>query len=170
MNRGAHFLVWSGALAVPAINLTPQPPPPFGLAAWNRTGLTVDFAAKMTASGAPTWYATAQRSGTDTGPDEGELGMSASEEPITRLRVENAGNELTFNDNGALSLSDHYGAGGTTSAWTMRVQFADGTLVETNTVQRAGNGFLAWRIPNDGSRAVIAAVNDGTEFIIGAYQ
>ena len=163
-------IIWGGALPIPAIELTTQPTPPFSLATWFREGqgLIIDFAAFFTASGNTRWWATSQRAGTDVGPTEGNLYLGPEDIPITRIQESNNGANILMNNNDPFSLAGHFGASGTTSQWTLRIQTASG-IVESNSINTSGGGFCNFAIAL-ADRAAIRAINDGTELIYGAYR
>ena len=98
------------------------------------TGLDVDAAALLVASAPGTNgndpYANSDRAGTDT-PFDGELGLSATETVISRVRRISA-TELVLNDNdnpSALGLGVYFSAGGDGSDLTLYLQTADDGLV-----------------------------------------
>ena len=43
-------------------------------------------------------------------------------------------------------------------------------MVETDQIDQSGNNNIRWDIPDDGSREVIAAIDQDTELLIGTYQ
>ena len=155
-----NWVFWSGAAATPVISLTPQPPPPFGLTYYDRTGLTVDCAAHIIASGDATWWATAQRGGTDTVPAEGELGLSASQALITRIFRNATGTRVTINDNNPLDFSQYFGPSGSTSERTMKIQTDETTIVSTGQIQSSGGNFVVFEF-DAGDAATILGITDG---------
>ena len=77
------------------------------LSHWDSSGLIVDAAAVLVSTGFPELYANSDRGGTGV-PLEGELGLSATQTEISRIRWN--GSNLILNDNNvpsALTLSDY---------------------------------------------------------------
>ena len=92
-------------------------PPPLLLSDWDDTGLEVVSAALLVASGpgtvASNIYADSDRGGSDT-PLDGELGLSATETLISRIRRLDA-TMLVLNDNdnpNSLALNTYFNSGG----------------------------------------------------------
>ena len=76
-------------------------------------------------------YAAAARGGTDT-PLDGEIGVSPTDEPITRIRLTN-NTTLVINDNGALNLNTYFtGDGDDITLWVMN----EARVVQGATVSR----------------------------------
>ena len=102
------------------------------LADFPGTTLTPDWSVLLERSATgTTLYAAAARGGTDT-PLDGEIGVSPTEEPITRIRLTN-NTTLVINDNGALNLNTYFtGDGDDITLWVMN----EARVVQGATVSR----------------------------------
>ena len=127
------------------------------LANFDDSGLEVDVAALLVASAPGTignnLYANSDRSGTDT-PLDGELGLSATETVISRIRrLETALIVLNDNDNPAvLDLDTYFGAGGDGSDLTFYLQTSSDGLVSfavADQLDTSGESFLRLNLPAD---------------------
>ena len=136
------------------------------LAEYDTTGLEVDAAALFVAAAPTDIYADANRGGTQT-PEDGELGIGAGQTLITRIRVRDNGDRIGLNDNDvptALDMSTHFGAGGTTSAWTLTIQTA-AWAVSSNQVGTSAGNFINWTFGADDA-ALLDGIGAGERVII----
>ena len=142
--------------------------PPQMLSDWDDTGLEVEAAARIVASGGETLYADSDRGGTDT-PAEGELGLGAGEVPISRIRVLDSGGRINLNDNDnpvALSLATFFGASNTTSEWTAYIQLEDGTLITSDQLAATTGRAANFTISDSDDQAALNAIASGDSFIV----
>ena len=147
------------------------PVPPLTLADFDSAGLDVDALALITAAAPETIYADSNRGGTQT-PEDGEMGLGAGETLITRIRITDAGASVTLNDNDtpvALVLSDFFGAGGTTSAWTLTLQTA-ARVMTSDAISVSGSNFGRFAFTDAADIAAINGIGAGDLFIIAVAQ
>ena len=138
------------------------------LSDWDDTGLEVEAAARIVASGGETLYADSDRGGTDT-PAEGELGLGADEVPISRIRVLDSGGRINLNDNDnpvALSLATFFGASNTTSEWTLYIQLEDGTLITSDQLAATTGRAANFTIADSDDQAALNSIASGDSFIV----
>ena len=107
-------------------------------------------AALMVASDTENYYADSDRGGTDS-PLDGELGLSATETVISRIRRDTA-LQLILNDNDspvALAIGDYFSLGEGLDA-TIHVQTLDGveSFVVDGAVDAPGGNFIRFNIPS----------------------
>ena len=146
---------------------------PFDLGAWDRTGLTVEFAALITSGGSGgTLFAIPPRGTTGT-LDDGDFLVGPDDAPITRILV--SGDTLTFNDNSAFAWSVHYGSGGAGENQSIHFQTeSDGTYeAPISDILRAtnplGGGFLTITMPT-ALATIVNGISGGNSFIVGFYE
>ena len=140
------------------------------LADFDTTGLDVDVLALFVAAAPTDIYADANRGGTQT-PEDGELGIGSGPTLITRIRVRDNGDRVGLNDNnvpGVLDLNVHFGAGGTTSAWTLTIQTA-AWAVSSNQVGTSAGNFINWTFGADDA-ALLDGIAAGDLVIIAIAQ
>ena len=157
----------SWAFDIPEPTVTHDSPPQM-LSDWDDTGLEVEAAARIVASGNPTLYADSDRGGTDT-PAEGELGLGAGETVISRIRCLGSGARFSLNNNDnpvPLSMRDFLGSPNSISEWTLYVQLEDGTLVTSNQLAATTNDRANYAIADSDDQAALNSIASGDSLIV----
>ena len=137
------------------------------LADFDTAGLELDMLALLRAGdgGAGTLFALPPRGHAGAILD-GEIGIGADDEIITRIRRRN-GNTLVINDNGPLSLADYFGAGGDGADLTLYIQTTAGVgSFPVSSADAAGSGFIRLRPLGADLDAIVDGIEDGQSFII----
>ena len=112
-------------------------------------GLESDVLALIEAGAPPAIYGTFPRTSSGALLD-GELGMGATDEPITRLRFSSAGSRISLNDNGDdFRLADYWADGGPGDDLTLHVQTEQGhiSFPVAGTRRSAGGNFVTFNVP-----------------------
>ena len=143
-----------------------------GLGALDTTGLVVDAAALLDASGVPTLYADADRGGSDS-PLAGELGLGGGETAISRIQWI-GGNRIRLNDNdnpAPLSLETYFLEPGRRIIVQTLAGGATSFVAADHTSEAdAGGGYVNFRnLPAD-VVSVLDSIAAGTRFIFGVGQ
>ena len=137
------------------------------LADFDTAGLELDMLALLRAGGGGggTIFALPPR-GVVGAVLDGEIGLGADAEIITRIRRRN-GNMLAFNDNGPLSLADYFGTGGDGADLTLYVQTVDGVAsLPVSTAGSAGSNFVQFGPIGSDLDAILDGIDDGQSFIV----
>ena len=96
---------------------------------------------------------------------DGELGLGAGEEPITRLRRRN-GNMFVVNDSGPFSVADYFNAGGEGADLTVYLQTRDGAAsFPVATHGSTGPNFIQIGALDAAFQALLDSIADGDLFI-----
>ena len=142
-----------------------------GLGAFDSSGLAVDAAALLGASGTETLYADEDRGGSDA-PLAGELGLGPGETVISRIRWDGSRLRLNDNDNPApLTLEDYFLAPQRrVSVQTLAGGAASFLAADHTSAQAAGGGYVSFsNLPADVA-AVLDGIAAGTRFIFAVGQ
>ena len=141
--------------------------PQLTLADFDSAGLELDVLALIRAGAGSggTIYASPPR-GTVGALLDGELGLSASEATITRIRRRN-GAFLAINENDPLSLAGYFGPGGAGADLTVYIQTVDGLgTFPASTFSNAGGGFVQFGPIGGDDLTIVDDIADGQGFII----
>ncbi|MCY4660251.1 MAG: DUF1833 family protein, partial [Acidobacteria bacterium] len=96
---------------------------------------------------------------------DGELGLGAGEEPITRLRRRN-GNMFVVNDSGPFSVADYFDAGGEGADLTVYLQTRDAAAsIPVATHGNTGPNFIQFGALDAAFQALLDSIADGDLFI-----
>ena len=135
------------------------------LADFDAAGLELDMLALLRAGAGNMLFALPPRGHAGAVLD-GEIGLGADAEIITRIRRRN-GNMLAFNDNGPLSLADYFGAGGDGADLTLYVQTVDGVAsLPVSTTGSAGGNFIQFGPLGTDLNTLVDDIADGQSFIV----
>ena len=133
------------------------------LADFASSGLELDVLALIEV-GAPAIYGTAPRPVSGALLD-GELGMGATDEPITQLRFA-GGTRITLNDNGPLAMSDYWANGGPGDDLTLHLQTEQGHISFPVAGNRgnAGGNYVVFNVPAE-QQAFVAGIVEGERLL-----
>ena len=144
------------------------------LSEWDDTGLEVDAAALIEASGAytsgssyATLYADSDRGGSDT-PLDGEIGLGTDETLISRIRWNGTLLQLYDNNNpAALNIGSYFNTGGAGEDLTVYLQTINGEFsFSALDLRQSGTGaFVRFTPPSDFANA-LSDLEVGSRFII----
>ena len=157
----------AGSLSSTITKIAAPAPTQIELDDFDTTGLDVDVLALLIASDDRNWYATSERSGSDTPGDGNDLDLGDGDAPITRIRRE-SNTRVLLNNNHSLSLSTHFGSSNTESEWTLYLQVFGKDAISSNQLANTGGGFANFTF--DDPDGVITDIEEGTRFIIAVAQ
>ena len=140
---------------------------PLELTDFDQAGLEVDALALIVAAAPPAVYADSDRGGTQT-PEGGDIGIGTGETRVSRIRIQNSGQNVTLNDNDnpeALTMSDHFGASGSASPWTLYIQTDDG-VASSAQLGNVGGNYVNFQFGTEDA-AILNAIAADDRFLIG---
>ena len=140
---------------------------PLELTDFDQTGLEVDALALIVAAPPPAVYADSDRGGTQT-PEGGDIGIGTGETRVSRIRIQNSGQIVNLNDNDnpqPLTMSDHFGASGSASPWTLYIQTNDG-VASSAQLGNVGGNYVNFQFGTEDA-AILNAIAADDRFLIG---
>ena len=142
--------------------------PALALSDFDASGLEVDALALIRAGAGAndTIYASAPR-GTVGALLDGELGLSADEAAITRIRRFDSGTMLVVNDNAPLALRDYFSPGGAGADLTLYIQTRAGVAaLPVASHGRDGPNGIQFDLTGSDLQALTDGIAAGDQFII----
>ena len=142
--------------------------PALALSDFDASGLEVDALALIRAGAGAndTIYASAPR-GTVGALLDGELGLSADEAEITRIRRFDSGTMLVVNDNAPLALRDYFSPGGAGADLTLYIQTRAGVAaLPVASHGRDGPNGIQFDLTGSDLQALTDGIAAGDQFII----
>ena len=162
------------AAGTPAIAGNVRVAQPLTLAEFDGVGLEIDMLALIEAGTAPDVFSRPPRgtNGTLLDPDNSDLEIDSSGEPINNIRFRDqgggaGGERISLHDNGNLHLRDYFDTGGLGNDLTLWIQTADTTIsfAVAGQVNAGGSNFIIFNVPA-AYQAVVAGIASGDRFII----
>ena len=168
----AAWRSWFGGLGSGDVTLTIRDGA-LALDDFDDSGLDVDAAALLEASGSPVLYADSDRGGSDV-LTEGELGLGAGETVVSQVTWNGSSLKLNDNDNpAALTLEDHFLGTGAPD-WRVYVQTVDGVAFfyasDHTSAAAAGGGYVNFTNLPQAVVDLLDGIATGDRFILAAAK